>query len=126
MKKYKYIENEFIPYIGKSSIVPTHGVEIDQAEYDDLMGKISEKPDDTLESVYRLSAETNQYIACPRTQDETVQWYTDKVISNEMEVADVPEDYRSEVEAMLPQPIQSPEYQAGYNQAVLDLLEVKQ
>ena len=98
---YKYIENGIIVYTGESNVIPTCGVEITPEEKAQLEAVIASKPDDTLESVYRLSAETEQYVACPRTHEETVQWYVEQVNSGEMTLDEVPEDYRAEVEAQV-------------------------
>ena len=118
---YKYIENGIVVYIGESNVIPACGVEITDEEKAHLESVIASKPDDTLESVYRLSAETEQYVACLRTHEETVQWYAEQVNSG-MALDEVPEDYRAEVEAIItPQP--SDDYTAGYDQAVLDMIE---
>ena len=101
---YKVIENNIIIMLGKSQRIPTIGVEITESEYNQLMRVIKNKPEDTLEAVYRLSAETSQYVACERTHEETVDWYVEKVSGGEMTIEEVPEEYRSEVEAKLPTP----------------------
>lgn len=98
---YKYIENGIIVYIGESNRIPTGGVEITAEEKAKLEAVIAAKPDDTLESVYRLSDETMQYVPCERTHEETVAWYVEKVNSGEMTLEEVPEDYRAEVEAQV-------------------------
>ena len=118
---YKYIENGIIVYIGESNVIPTGGVEITAEEKAQLEAVIASKPADTLESVYRLS-ESGQYVAFIRTHEETVQWYVEQVNSGEMTLDEVPGDYRAEVEAIItPQP--SDGYTAGYDQAVLDMIE---
>ena len=118
---YKYIENGIIAYIGESNVIPTGGLEITAEEKAQLEAVIAAKPVDTLEAVYRLSAETEQYVAFARTHEETVQWYVEQVNSG-MTLDEVPEEYRAEVEAIItPQP--SDDYTAGYDQAVLDMIE---
>lgn len=101
---YKYIENGIIVYIGESNRIPSNGVEITQEEKAKLEAVIASKPADTLESIYRLSAETEQYMAFARTHEETVAWYVEHVNIGEMTIEEVPEEYRSEVEAKLPTP----------------------
>ena len=96
---YKYIENGIIAYIGESNRIPSNGVEITQEEKAKLEAVIASKPADTLESIYRLSAETNQYEPFERTHEETVQWYVEQVNNVEMTLEEVPDDYRAEVEA---------------------------
>ena len=99
---YKQIDNNIIISIGTSSAIGVNQIEISESEYDSLMEVIRSKPEDTLESIYRLSAETNQYEAFARTHDETVEWYVQKVTSGEMPIDEVPEDYKAEVEAQIP------------------------
>lgn len=98
---YKYIENGIIAYIGESNVIPENGVEITDEEKAQLEAVIAAKPADTLESVYRLSAETEQYEPFTRTHEETVQWYVERVSSGEMTLEEVPEDYRAAVEAKI-------------------------
>ena len=94
---YKIVNDNIITMVGKWSVNPENGVEITEEEKARLESVIASKPADTLESVYRLSAETEQYVACPRTHEETVQWYVEQVNSGEMTLDEVPEDYRAEV-----------------------------
>ena len=98
---YKYIENGIIVYVGESNRIPSNGVEITAEEKAKLEAVIAAKPADTLESVYRLSAETMQYEPFARTHEETVAWYVEKVGSGEMTMEEVPEDYRAEVETQV-------------------------
>lgn len=118
---YKIVENGYITMIGSPN-VPSNGVEITEAKHTELSEKIKTKPEDTLESVYRLSNETEEYIAIPRTHSETVDWYVQAVENGSMTIEEVPEEYRAEVEARLPQP-EVDKYQDGYDQAVLDMIE---
>lgn len=119
---YKYIENGIITYIGESNRIPTGGVEITPEEKAQLEAAIAAKPADTFESIYRLSAETEQYEHFARTHEETIAWYVEQVNNGEMTLEEIPEDYRAEVEAIItPQP--SDDYTAGYDQAVLDMIE---
>ena len=101
---YKYIENGIIVYIGESNRIPSNGVEITPEEKAQLETVITSKPADTLKSVYRLSAETEQYEPFSRTHEETVAWYVENVNSGEMTLEEVPEEYRAEVETKLPTP----------------------
>lgn len=101
---YKIVENGYITMIGKSQRVPSNGEEITEAKHTELSNTIKVRPEDTLEAIYRLSNETETYIPCERTHEETVDWYVKKVSGGEMTIEEVPEDYRSEVEAKLPTP----------------------
>ena len=99
---YKITENGYITMIGESQRVPSNGEEITDAKHTELSNTIKARPEDTLESVYRLSNETETYIPCERTHEETVDWYVQAVSSGTMTLEEVPEDYRAEVEAKLP------------------------
>lgn len=101
---YKIVENGYITMIGKSQRVPSNGVEITEAKHTELSNTIKARPYDTLEFVYRLSNETKTYVPCERTHEETVDWYVSAVSSGTMTIEEVPEEYRSEVEAKLPTP----------------------
>ena len=101
---YKIVNDNIITMVGKWSVNPENGVEITEEEKAQLESVIAAKPADTLESVYRLSAETEQYEPFTRTHEETVQWYVEQVNSGEMTLDEVPEDYRAEVESKLPTP----------------------
>lgn len=118
---YKIVENGYITMIGSPN-VPSNGTEITEAKHTELSEKIKTKPQDTLEAFYRLSNEAEEYVPCERTHDETVDWYVQAVSSGTMTLSDVPEAYRAEVEARLPEP-EVDAYQQGYDQAVLDCLE---
>ena len=106
MKYYKVIENDIITQFARqpNNIIPSFAVEITEQKHTELSEKFKSKPADTLEAVYRLSNETEQYVAVPRTHEETVDWYVEKVSGGEITLEEVPEDYRSEVEAKLPTP----------------------
>lgn len=102
---YKQIENNIIILIGTSNRIDTKTmIEISKADYDSLLSAVKNKPEDTLEYIYRLSAETNQYEQFSRTHEETVNWYVGKILNEEMTINDVPETYREEVKAKLPVP----------------------
>lgn len=101
---YKIVENGYITMICKTQRVPSNGEEITAEKHAELSETIKTKPADTLESVYRLSNETEEYVPCERTHDETVDWYVQTISSGTMTLDEVPEDYRAEVEAKLPQP----------------------
>lgn len=102
---YKQIENNIIILIGTSNRIDTKTmIEISKADYDNLLSVVKNKPDDTLEYIYKLSAETNQYEPFARTHEETVDWYVGKILNEEMTIDDVPETYKEEVKAKLPVP----------------------
>ena len=97
---YKIVNDNIITMVGKWSVNPENGVEITEEEKAQLELVIASKPADTLESIYRLSTETEQYEPFTRTHEETVQWYVEQVSSG-MTLDEVPEDYQSEVKAQI-------------------------
>ena len=97
---YKITENGYITMIGSSNM-STNGEAITAEKHAELSETIKNKPENTFKSVYRLSAETEQYLPCERTHEETVAWYVEKVNSGEMTLEEVPEDYRLEVETQV-------------------------
>ena len=98
---YKIIENGYILSIGDNGKI---GEPITEEEYNSILSIIQSKPADTLESIYRLSAETEQYEPFTRTHEETVDWCVQAVSSGTMTLEEVPEEYRAEVEERLPEP----------------------
>lgn len=103
---YKTIQNGEITMIGKSSVVPQNAVEISEEKYKHIMAVIQTHPEDTLETKYYLSAETETYVGRDTTHDEKVDWYVSAVVTNQMTIDGVPSEYQEEVKAKLPQPEQ--------------------
>lgn len=120
MKYFKLINSGVIVQIGSGSRVHESQVEITKEEYDNLMMVIQSRPVNTLESVFYLS-ETGEYVGRERTEEETIDWYQDKVKAGEMELAEVPEEYQNKI--IIEEPAEeADEYQAGYDAAVLDMV----
>ena len=67
------------------------------------METIQNKPEATVETVYYLSAETETYTGRDTTHEEKADWYVSAVINEQMTIDQVPEDFREEVKAKLPQ-----------------------
>ena len=101
---YKILKENEIVMIGESSVIPSGTIEITEEKYNALMATVASHPADTLETKYYLSNETEQYIGRARTHVEKVEWYANTVLSGQMTIEEVPEDYRAEVEAKLPTP----------------------
>lgn len=101
MKTYKQIENGVITTIGKSSVIPSNGVEITEEKYNEIMGVIQSRPDDTLDVHYYLSAETETYVGRETTHDEKADWYVNAVIAGTMTIDAVPAEYKTEVQAII-------------------------
>ena len=101
MKYYKRITDGIITQFGTCVSVHSSQIEINEDEWNTLIQIHAEKPTDTLESIYRLSSETMRYEAFPRTHDETVEWYVERVNKAEMTIDEVPGEYRAEVEEQI-------------------------
>ena len=100
---YKIVENGYITMIGSPN-VPSNGTEITAEKHAELSNTIKARPQDTLEAIYRLSNEAETYAPCERTDEETVDWYVQKVSGGETSLEEAPEGYRSGVQANLPTP----------------------
>lgn len=101
---YKQIKNGAIALIGESPIVPYQAVQITEEKYNQLMAVVRKHPSDTLETKYYLSAETETYVGRETTHEEKTDWYAAAVLSEEITIDDVPEEFKEEVAARLPQP----------------------
>lgn len=101
---YKQIKNGAIALIGESPIVPYQAVQITEEKYNQLMAVVRKHPSDTLETKYYLSAETEAYVGRETTYEEKIDWYAAAVLSEEMTIGDVPEEFKEEVAARLPKP----------------------
>lgn len=119
---FKYVEDNIIVYLGEGDKIPANGVRLSKEKYAELLAKTKTAPKDILEYCYRLSNETEEYIAIPRTHEETVDWYVQEIVAENITIEDVPEEYKEEVTAKLPTP-EVDRYQEGYDRAVLDCLE---
>lgn len=100
---YKTIQDNEITMIGSSSAVPQNATEISGEKYNQIMAVIQTHPEDTLETKYYLSAETETYVGRETTHDEKVDWYVSAVVTNQMTIDGVPSEYQEEVKAKLPQ-----------------------
>ena len=100
---YKIIENGQIAQIGSPNM-PNGAIEITEEKYNQLMAVIRKHPSDTLETKYYLSAETETYVGRETTYEEKIDWYAAAVLSEEITIDAVPEEFKEEVAARLPQP----------------------
>lgn len=99
---YKVIQNRIITQIGSGSKETTMFTPINQEEYSSLLAKMQSKSDDTLEQKYVLDSETKEYEAIETTHEEKVDWYRRAVEKGDITIEDVPEEYKAEVETLLP------------------------
>lgn len=99
---YKVITDGIITQIGSGQHSSTLFPQISEEDYNRLLEVMQNKPDDTLEQKYVLSAETENYKPIPTTHEDKVRWYFNAVTSEQITIEDIPEEFRSEVSAMLP------------------------
>lgn len=99
---YKVITDGIITQIGSGQHPSTLFPQISEEDYNRLLSVMQSKPDDTLEQKYVLSAETENYKPIPTTHEDKVRWYFNAVTSEQITIEDIPEEFRSEVSAMLP------------------------
>lgn len=99
---YKVIQDGIITQIGSGSKETKQFTPITQEEHERLGEIMTSKPEDTLEQKYVLDAETESYKAIETTHEDKVDWYRKAVEKGDMTIDDVPEEYRTEVEAKLP------------------------
>lgn len=99
---YKILENNIITTIGTLSRANDSVTEITETEYNNLLAIMKRAPQDGVEYGYHLSADTLQYEFYVKPREEAVDWYVGKILNEEMTLDDVPETYREEVKAKLP------------------------
>lgn len=121
MKYYLEIENGIIKAIHGCSRLPEGVEEITAERRAELMEVIQNKPEDTLEAIYELSVE-GKYVARERVEAEIVDWYV-AAVNGGMAMEEVPAEY-AEAVAEKVEPVEEvvDQYQAGYEQAVLDMI----
>ena len=94
---YKVIQDNAITMLGKTSFLPKRAEEITEEKYNQLIVLSEIKPNDTLETIYYLSSISETYVGRETTDFEKVKWYVSAVLSKQMSIEDVPEEYREEV-----------------------------
>lgn len=100
---YKQVENGIILSIGTLEVANDSLTEITETEYNSLLAIMKRAPKGGAEYGYHLSAETLQYEFYVKPREEAVDWYANKILNEEMTIDDVPETYREEVKAKLPE-----------------------
>ena len=94
---YKVIEDGVITSLHQSAAQPPNGEQITNEKYNEILATIRSRPEDTLESVYKLMNTSEQYEPFARTHEQTVDWYVAQVLGKQMEIEAVPADYKAEV-----------------------------
>ena len=79
--KYKVIEDNILVMIGNSPILPPGVTEISEDEYYNIFKIIQNKPEDTDTIIYKLHADTLEYVAYDRPEEPVIE-PTDPVIDS--------------------------------------------
>ena len=69
--KYKQIEDNILIAIGESKAIGENQTEISEDEYNNILSVIRSKPDDTDTIVYKLHADTLEYVEYDRPEEPT-------------------------------------------------------
>lgn len=79
--KYKQIEENILVAIGEAKIIGTGQTEITEEEYNTILSVIQTKPEDTETIIYKLHADTLEYVAYDRPEEPVIE-PTDPVIDS--------------------------------------------
>ena len=79
--RYKHIEDNFLIGIGNSPKLPPGVTEISEEEYYNIFKVIQNKPEDTDTIIYKLHADTLEYVAYDRPEEPVIE-PTDPVIDS--------------------------------------------
>ena len=69
--KYKQIEDNILIAIGESKAIGENQTEITAEEYNNILSIIQNKPEDTDAIIYKLHADTLEYVAYDRPEEPT-------------------------------------------------------
>ena len=79
--KYKQIEANILIAIGESKAIGEGQTEITAEEYNNILSIIQNKPEDTDTIIYKLHADTLEYVAYDRPEEPVIE-PTDPVIDS--------------------------------------------
>ena len=79
--KYKQIEDNILVAIGESKAITELQTEISETEYNNILSVIATKPEDTDTIIYKLHADTLEYVAYDRPEEPVIE-PTDPVIDS--------------------------------------------
>lgn len=91
--KIKEIQNGIIMSVGETEYVHGDEIEIQDEEFKSLSKIIDNKPPDTAEEIYELSAETETYLSRERTHREKQDWYWQQYFIGAVAADDIPQEY---------------------------------
>ena len=80
--KYKQIEDNILIAIGESKVIGENQTEISEEEYNNILSVIQTKPEDTETILYKLHADTLEYVAYDRPEEPTPTEPTDPTIDS--------------------------------------------
>ena len=79
--KYKQIEDNILVAIGETKAIGENQIEISEDEYNNILSVIRSKPDDTDTIVYKLHADTLEYVGYDRPEEPVIE-PTDPVVDS--------------------------------------------
>ena len=78
---YKQIEENILIAIGKSKAIGEEQTEITSEEYNNILSVIASKPEDTDTIIYKLHADTLEYVGYDRPEEPVIE-PTDPVVDS--------------------------------------------
>lgn len=78
---YKQIEDNILVAIGEIKSISEGLTKISEEEYNDILSVIRNKPEDTETTIYKLHADTLEYVAYDRPEEPVIE-PTDPVIDS--------------------------------------------
>ena len=79
--RYKQIENNILVAVGESKAIWEGQTEITEEEYNNILSIIQNKPEDTESIIYKLHADTLEYVGYDRPEEPVIE-PTDPVIDS--------------------------------------------
>ena len=71
--KYKKIEDNILVAIGESKVIGEGQIEITAEEYNNILSVIASKPEDTESIIYKLHADTLEYVGYDRPEEPRIE-----------------------------------------------------
>ena len=78
---YKVLEDNILTMIAEIENLPPNVIEISEEEYNNILSVIQNKPEDTDTIIYKLHADTLEYVAYDRPEEPVIE-PTDPVIDS--------------------------------------------
>ena len=71
--RYKQLEDNILIAIGESKVIGENQTEITSEEYNNILSIIQNKPEDTETIIYKLHADTLEYVAYDRPEEPVIE-----------------------------------------------------